>query len=343
MKILIIATPYDERTGVGVPESYFKWLRDILFEVDILPRLIKATTTSFIKNVLIDEKPDIVFSSAYEAKERTGQKSTVIHQLLDTLGVPYIGSSPETLELALSKVKLKRCLLDAGIATPGYYLFRSGIFFDPAGERAALPSKFPYILKPCKEGNSRGISEDSIVWDEQSLFDRLSGISDRYPEILIEEYLGKYDDLREFTVAMIGNAQHRFVLPAEIKLFSKHPFRVITTTDKTQHKTLAIPVYESGLTSRISRLAEEVFDVIEARDYARCDMLYAKGKLKVIEVNGQPMIPDIWFDACAKTIGMNRREYCLAIFYSGISRYKNGEDSSLVMPQKFLYAIHSWL
>jgi hypothetical protein len=50
-------------------------------------------------------------------------------------------------------------------------------------------------------------------------------------------------------------------------------------------------------------------------------MLYANGKLEVIEVNGQPMIPDMWFDACAQTIGMNRRDYCLAIFYAGLKRY----------------------
>lgn len=142
---------------------------------------------------------------------------------------------------------------------------------------------------------------------------------------------------------MIGNPPHRFILPVEIKVATKHPYRIITTSDKTQHKTLAIPVDDPSLSSKIKHLAEQVFDTIEARDYARCDVLYANGKLQVIEVNGQPMIPDKWFDACAKTIGMNRREYCLAIFYSGISRYKKGEDSSLVIPQKFLDAIHSWL
>jgi D-alanine-D-alanine ligase-like ATP-grasp enzyme len=328
MKILIIANPYDERTGVGIPNSDFEWLCNILSEVGCVPRLIKASTASYIQKVLDDGKPDIVFSAAYDAKGMSGQKN--------------IGSSPETLELVLSKYKLKRCLLDAGIATPDFCLFRSGIFLDPAGERAVLPSHFPYILKPCREGNSRGISEDSIVWDERSMLIQLEGMSKYYSEILIEEYLGRDEELREFTIAMIGNERHRFILPVEIKMLSKHPHRLITTVDKTHHKTLAIPVDEPGLTRRISRLAEEVFDIIEARDYARCDMLYANGKLEVIEVNGQPMIPDMWFDACAQTIGMNRRDYCLAIFYAGLKRYIKVNASSLVIPNKLEGDLRSW-
>jgi len=342
MRILIIANPYNEQDGTGLPVTNIDWLINTLSDVNLSPKLIKSSTTTFIKDTLVEVKPEIVFSAAYESKGMAGQKNTIIHQFLDTLGIPYIGSSPETLELALSKYKLKRCLLDAGIATPGYFLFRSGLFLDPYGERSALPSNFPYILKPCREGNSRGISEDSIVWDESSMLTRLGVMSKQYSEILIEEYLGKDGELREFTVAMIGNDRHRYILPAEIKLLSKHPHRLITTDDKVHPKTLAIPVDEAGLTSRIRRLAEEVFDTIEARDYARCDLLYVKGKLLVIEVNGQPMIPDKWFDTCAQTIGMSRREYCLAIFYAGMSRYSKTRDTTWSVPQELLDAIQAW-
>ncbi len=343
MKILIIANPYNEQAGVGIPNSDFEWLCNILSDVGFSPRWIKATNVNYIKKVLDEAKPDIVFSAAYEAVGTAGQKNQIIHQMLDTLGIPYIGSAPETLELALSKFKLKHCLSEAGIATPGFCLFRSGILLDPVGERTVLPRRFPYILKPCREGNSRGIREDSIVWDEQSLLTRLEGMSKIYSEILIEEYLGKDENIREFTAAMIGNARQRLVLPVEIKLLSKHPHRLITTSDKMNHKTQAVTIEESGLTTRISRLADEVFELIEARDYARCDILYTNGKLQVIEVNGQPMIPDTWFDACARTIGMNRREYCLAILYSAIRRYARVDGSTVVIPEILINALQKWL
>jgi D-alanine-D-alanine ligase len=343
MKLLIIANPYNEQTGVGIPNSDFEWLCNILSEIGCIPRLIKSTTSLYIRKIFSEWKPDIVFSAAYETKGVTRLESIVIHELLDTLGIPYIGSSPETLELALSKFKLKRCLLDAGIATPDFCLFRNGSFLDPNGERTNLPSQYPYILKPCKEGNSRGINEDSIVWDEQSMLIRLEKMSTIYSEILIEEYLGKDEELREFTVALIGNKQHRFILPVEIKLLSKHLHRIITTADKTQHKTVAIPIDEPDLTGRISQLAEKVFDTIEARDYARCDVLLTHGKLQVIEVNGQPMIPDTWFDACAKTIGMDRRDYCLAIFYSALSRYAKFVDTNIEIPEKLVNSLQNWL
>jgi len=343
MKTLIIATPYNKRTGVGVPGSYFEWLSNILSEIGIFSRLIKATTTSFIQSVLDDEKPDIVFSTAYEAKGIEGQKNTVIHQLLDTLGIPYIGSSPETLELALSKSKLKARLRDVGIPTPDYYNYRLGKFQDPDGEFINLPTQFPYILKPCREGNSRGISEKSIVWDEVSMLKQIKSMSKVYPEILIEHYLGKDKDLREFTIAMIGNGPGQFVLPAEIKLLARHPYRIITLSDKLKHSTQAIPINDSSLERKLSLLARSVFETIDARDYARCDVLLSRGELQVIEVNGQPMIPDKWIDACAQTIGMNRRDYCLAIFYSGISRYARIDGSNIVMPEKLINAFKSYL
>ena len=147
-------------------------------------------------------------------------------------------------------------------------------------------------------------------------------MSPHYPEILVEHYLGEDPELREFTVAMIGNGRERLNLPAEIFLLSEHSSRIITTADKNLHKTRALPVEDPGLRLKLANLADRVFKVVEVRDYARCDILFSRGKMHVIEVNGQPMLPDMWFDACATSAGLNRRDYLLAILEVALARYR---------------------
>ncbi len=297
-------------------------MADILQKQSIQVLLLPLGSCSELERAISVTAPNLIYSPAFSTLEPSGADPVIIHQLLDQLGMPYIGSPPEALELALSKIKLKLCLLDHGIATPDFYIYRSGELTLPPGDPDRQPARFPYILKPSREGNSRGITERSIVRDNQSLDAQLEIMSAHYPEILVEHYLGDDPELREFTVAMIGNGRERLNLPAEIFLLSEHSSRIITTADKNQHKTRALPVEDPGLRLKLANLADRVFEAVEVRDYARCDVLFSRGKMHVIEVNGQPMLPDMWFDACATSAGLNRRDYLLAILEAALARYR---------------------
>jgi D-alanine-D-alanine ligase-like ATP-grasp enzyme len=333
IKLLILKTPYNEKRGIGVPDSDYDWLAGLYrdYGLDVLTAAISDIED--LQATLEKNHPDIVLCTAYDVSNG-GLERLIVHHYLDTQGIPYIGSSTETLELAIAKYKLKESLKDAGIATPGYFLYREGAFLGPGGMPADAPANFPYLLKPGREGNSRGIDENSIVWDGPGMVNRLHELSEVYPEILVEEYLGDDPDLREYTVAMIGNPPHRKVLPARIKLLVNHPYRIITTKDKMQHHTEALIVVNQERSLRVRRLAEAVFETVEARDYARCDLILAHGRLQVIEVNGQPMIPDLWFDACAESAGMSRSDYCLAILCSGLARALKAGVPSLPVPER---------
>jgi D-alanine-D-alanine ligase len=319
---LIIAPPFSFKAGKGVPSAEYQWMADTLGGPSFHTQLLPLGNTNSVEQALSQDKPDLVYCPAFNTLEPPGKDPVIIHQILERMGIPYIGSTPEALELALSKIKLKLCLIDYDIATPDFYSYRSGKLTNPSNDPEKQPSHYPYILKPSREGNSRGISEQSIIRDKQSLGNQLEIMSSRYPEILIEHYLGDDPKLREFTVAMIGNGKERLNLPAEIFLLSTHTNRIITTLDKKQHKTRALPVDDPGLRQKLSSLAGRVFEAVETRDYARCDILLSKGKMQVIEVNGQPMLPDLWFDACASSAGLNRRDYLFAILQAAISRYQ---------------------
>lgn len=177
------------------------------------------------------------------------------------------------------------------------------------------------------------------MFDQISLELKLSELLETYETVLIEEYLGTYPDFREFTVAMIGNGQHKLLMPAEIALKRKKKLRIITTLDKDNHNTRANLVYDIALKEKLIAIAERAFETTGVRDYARCDVILAGGQLFAIEINGQPMIPDKWFEVCAKGAGLNSVQYINAIFLAGLSRNIKMGRGNLHVPTKMQEAI----
>ena len=281
--------------------------------------------------ILDAEQPDIVFSAAYYTPG-DADELTNIHKILEEMDIPYIGSDSDTLELVLSKAKLKDRWKSDGVPTPNYFQIRRSGTSVCGLDRMLGVNGFPYILKPDREGNSRGLSEDSIVFDQKSLELKLSCLLDQYDEVLVERYLGTNFDIREFTVAMIGNGNQMLLMPAEIVLLRERKIRIITTQDKERSFTRATPVYDHDLNEQLIQLAGQAFRVAGVRDYSRCDVIYANGQFYAIEINGQPIVPDKWFDACARGVGLDRLQYVNAIFLAGIIRNIEQGKANLIIP-----------
>jgi len=263
------------------------------------------------------ERPSIVFSAAHYTQDQVN-----IHAILENLDWPYIGCNSGTIELALSKAALKDHWRRHGILTPDYYVIKKTSKGKVSGlDDLARAEDFPYIVKPSKEGNSRGLREDSIVFDKTELDRLIARLLDEYDELLVEQYLGRYSDLREFTAAMIGNGSNALVMPAEIIIQIPRRWRIITTSDKDEHHTMAVPIMDKELSLKVEEKARQALLAAEVQDYARCDMLMAEGKLYAIEINGQPMIPDKWFAACARSENMGDAQYVNAIFLAGMVRH----------------------
>jgi D-alanine-D-alanine ligase len=281
--------------------------------------------------ILQTQKPDIVFSAAYYTYNDANELVN-IHRILDELKIPYVGSAPETLDFVLSKSELKDRWKKQSIPTPNYFLVKSGEHSLASLAEFIKLNQFPYILKPDKEGNSRGLSEASIVFDQKTLLKQLSHLFDQYNEILVEQYLGQDPNMREFTVAMIGNGEQKILMPAEIFLLRKHKVRIITTEDKDRHFTRALPVKNEELKERLIALATRAFKAAGVCDYSRCDIIYSQGQLYATEINGKPMMPDKWFEACSRGAGLDPSQYVNAIFLAAIARNMERSGSHLAIP-----------
>jgi len=284
--------------------------------------------------ILQSENPDLVFSTDYYTTNESNEKLN-IQAVFDILHIPYIGSDPKALELVLSKGELKKKWILQDIPTPAFFTIRKSGSKILGMENLVHAAGYPYILKPNADGNSRGLDEHSIVFDRKSLKAKLRELLKTYNEVIVEKYLGIHPDIREYTVAMIGNSNHKLLMPARITLKKKKNLRIVTTHDKDDHLTQASAVSDKNLKKRLIRFSEKAFQAAGVRDYSRCDILYANKRLYAIEINGQPMIPDRWFAECAKGVHLNSEQYINAIVLSALVRNNRKRKAVLPIPQKF--------
>lgn len=153
--------------------------------------LVEATDD--LPHWFLTHRVDLAFNIA-EGTHGEHRESQV-PAILESLGVPFTGSGSITLALALDKAKTKQILGSEGIPTPRWQLFPTS--------RTPLNTQleFPLIVKPNREGSSKGIWRESVVGDEDALRRQVAAVNARYhQEALVEEFI----DGIELTAGVIG-------------------------------------------------------------------------------------------------------------------------------------------
>jgi D-alanine-D-alanine ligase len=278
-------------------------------------------------------EPDMAFCSFFRFSGQ-GAGGGDMYDTAINEGVAWIGSPSGTMEMALSKSRMKAHWRLCGIPTPDWFIMRKLPDGSTEGsEQIENAQSFPYIVKPVNEGNSRGIDEGSVVHSPMELRARAGLIMEKYGEALVERFVSGGVDSREFTVAMVGNGPDAIVSPVEIKK-ANPASTVITENDKELQTTKLLPVEEGNLKSKIISLALRIFMSSEVRDYARCDILLHERKLYAIEMNGQPMVPDRWFEACSREVGLDDVQYINAIVLAGIASNARTGHADISIPRE---------
>jgi len=276
--------------------------------------------------------PDMAFCS-FHRFEGAGSSDARLMEACIASGIAWIGSTTETMDLALSKPRMKDRLRRCGIPTPDWLVVSKKADGSIEGlEILEAARDFPYIVKPANEGNSRGIDDGSVVRAPHDLFVRASLIAEEYGEAIVERYVSGGDDSREFTVAMIGNGADAIVSPVEISRRRARSL-VITEEDKESEAVMAAPIDDERLKAEVGRLARKVFLASGARDYARCDILFHEDKLYAIEMNGQPIVPDSWFAACSREVGLDEPQYINAIALAAIAENARSGHALVSIPR----------
>lgn len=337
-KVLIIGSIEPDESSRGdayVAPGRFARLAATLESCGFQVRYSPPSPATTLYKLVADFNPDL----AYAATNATiGENPTRcgIHALLERIGLPFVGSSAAVLDMVLDKAALKRRWVEEDIDTPAWELFKAGesplVPGSSAASRLDELGDFPYIVKPSSEGNSRGIDECSVVRDRTALAARILYLHESFGDALVERFLGDDPGLREFTVATVGNGESALIMPVELGFKQPKAVRLITNDDKEGHRTVVTALPAGELRDGIISFARKAFLAAGIRDYARGDFLMDAGGFHAIEINGQAMIPDRWFEACARDAGLDERGYVAAIFLAAMERHRSAGLLSLAPP-----------
>jgi D-alanine-D-alanine ligase len=245
--------------------------------------------------------------------------------LLELLDIPYTGSDPATLAIALDKGLAKRIVRQHGIHTPDFQLMTTG------KERLNKDFEFPLMVKPVAEGSSKGVVQKSVCQTEAELREVVKVLTQKYDQpALVEEYISG----REFTVGLLGERRPRVLPPMEIVFVDpneKHPVysfqHKLDWNDRIKYEVPA--KLDPAQLERLKAAARAAFMSLGCRDVARMDFrMDERGRFFFLECNPLPGLTPGWSDLVLITqaAGMDYRTLIGEIMSGAIRRYKEREQ-----------------
>ena len=348
MRVAVLANlQKNAPTWAGMPAD--RW--DDLDSEETIEALVSALESAghqasfFEGNLMLGEslpkfKPDICFNicESHWGDAREAQ----IPAMLEMMRIPYTGSGPLTLALALDKPMTKRVLWYHSLPTPAFQTF------ERVHEPLDPDMRFPLFVKPSREGTGMGVSAESIVHSEDQLRAQLRRQFEIYDQpILVEHFI----EGREVTVGMVGNLttpvarrlpdDHEaprisrglhFFPPLEVDM-SRYPAEeagVYTSRIKTElvhtfHYLCPAPL-PSEAVDELNWLAAATFRVTGCFDVARVDFRldsHDNDKPYILEINPLPGLNPGYSDLPleAKAGGWTFDELVNRILEEAVDRY----------------------
>ena len=259
-------------------------------------------------------RPDLVFNIAEGLRGQS--REALVPAICEYLNIPYTGSDPLTLGLALQKARTKEILAYRGVPTAPFVCVETPRDL----ERLRLP--FPVFVKPVAEGSGKGVFSNNLCDTPARLRERALFLLERYAEpVLVETYLPG----PEFTVAILGNGAAAYCLPVIGFDFSALPpgappvygYEAKWVWDRPE-APLAIfqcpALVPAGLYAEIERTALDAYHALDCRDWCRVDIRVDRfGVPNILELNPLPgIIPDPAMNSCfpkaARAAGLSYEE-----------------------------------
>ncbi len=268
---------------------------------------------------LSNNKADLIFNIAegYSGRAREAQ----IPALLELLQIPYVGSDPVTLGVALDKVMTKQIMKAERIPTAPFLKVVKPEDLNGSG----IPLRFPLFAKPVHEGTGKGIDANSRINNYPKLKSKVKYLIKTYKEpVLIEEYL----EGEEFTVGIvgtppkvIGTMQIVFDTGKSEDFYSYH---VKEDYESLVHY-ICPPKMDSDRLQQIEDIALHSYRVLDCKDFGRVDIRCdAEGNPYFLEINPlaglNPQHSDL--SIIARHNGVHYEELIAKILQSAFNRYK---------------------
>ncbi len=300
LRILVLMhedlVPPDPLNGQEVTGADWKTEYDVVSTLrklghDVKPLGVKSDL-GVLRTAIEDWNPHIAFNLLEEFDGVAVYDQNVV-SYLELLHVPYTGCNPRGLMLARDKALSKKLFSFHRIPFPDFMVV-------PQGRTVKRPKwlSFPLIVKSTTEEASLGISQASIVQDDEKLKERVEFI---HTSVGTGALIERYIEGRELYVGVMGNG-HVHVLPVWELIMDQLPddARRIATErvkwNRTYQEKYGIRSGEArnlpvGKTEEIQHLAKRVYRALGLSGYARIDVrMDAEGSVYVLEANPNPQI-----------------------------------------------------
>src|SRR5687768_12218338 len=318
----------------AVDDEYAEWdspetIDAVASALSALGEVVRLEANEDFPERLRAERPDLVFNIA-EGLHGVNREAHV-PAICEFFGIPYSGSDPFTLSLALDKARTKEWLSYHGVRTAPFALLRDvadlksflggkGSWNGGAASSSLLgPRSSGLFVKPVHEGSSKGITEKNFCRTPEEVRAQVLALLERYQQpVLVEEFLPG----AEFTCAILGNGDGARVLPIVGINFDVLPDGAVPVygfeakwlwdTPENPLEMFDCPArIDEALASEIERVALRAYHVLGCRDWSRIDVrLDAAGEPNVVEVNPLPgILPNPEDNSCfpkaARVAGMS--------------------------------------
>jgi D-alanine-D-alanine ligase len=285
--------PPEDTTGIDILEAEWKMEYDVIETLKEIGHDVRVLgihdDLSGIRYAANAFKPHIVFNLMEAFAGVTTFDQNVV-SYLELLRLPYSGCNPRGLILARDKALSKKLLAYHRIPVPDFTVVRRG-------RKPVLIKRmrFPLIVKSLFFESSTGISQASVVEDDDQLARRVAFIHENLGTAAIVE---QFVEGRELYVGVLGNDRLE-VFPVWEMSFAKMPdnrWHIATERVKwsTQYQkkhgimTDAARI-EPTLTERIQRIAKRAYRALDLNGYARIDVrMDEDGRPYVLEANPNP-------------------------------------------------------
>ena len=270
--------------------------------------VLKALLNKDIDASLIDTKKGFVnqitkndFASVWIALHGSDGEDGKIQSLLETMDIRYTGSGPLSCALTMNKLFTKRLLLQNGFKTPDFKLVESIDQFEEVVELLELP----FILKPCSQGSSIGVSIIKNKNDFDREFQALEKLNDwviAETYLLYAEYTAAFLNEKILPLIKIDPSYERFY-NYEAKYFSEDTKYICPSG--------LVPEVES----KIKKSCLNACKLFDIRGWGRIDFFIDQYDEPVIlEINTVPgMTTHSLVPMAASEVGIDFDQLCLEI------------------------------
>jgi len=230
---------------------------------------------------LSDARPDLVWPLLHGT---TGEDGSV-RDVLELLGLPYLGTGPRASRVAWSKPIAKTVVARAGLSTPDFVTLPQSLFRELGAGRVleSLLARFglPLVVKPSHGGSALGVT---LVREAGDLPRAMVDAFAYYDTALVEQAI----EGRELAVSVIEDADGPRALPAvEIVTDGPYDYDARYNPGRTEYFTPAR--LSRAEADAVSAVAVAAHLALGLRHLSRTDLILdAAGTPQFLEVNVAP-------------------------------------------------------